>query len=186
MKRLLAIIFIFLTLCGCNSKVSEIDDALSIRQQLLKAQGCRFIADISADYQDGLYHFTLACETDENGLLQFTVISPEAISGITGNISSQGGKLTFDDKVLAFPLLADGLMSPVSGPWILMQALRSGYIKSSGADGDGVVISINDTYSGESLRTDIYLDNESHIKHADIFWQGKRILSIAIKDFVYL
>jgi len=35
------------------------------------------------------------------------------ISGITGSLSQNGGKLTFDDKALAFDVMADGLVSPV-------------------------------------------------------------------------
>ncbi len=186
MKRLLALFLFFMMLCGCNSSQSQMDQALALRQQLLKSQGCRFIADIFADYQDKLYSFTLNCESDETGILKFTVIQPESISGITGTVSKQGGNLTFDDKVLAFPLLIDGLLSPVSAPWIFLQAMRSGYIKSCGSDTDGLRITINDTYSGEALNVDVYTNAVGTIKHSDVYWQGRRILSIDIRDFVYV
>jgi hypothetical protein len=186
MKRLLAICLLFFTFCGCNTANSEMDDALALRQQLLKSQGCRFVADISADYQDSLYSFSLECEADKNGFLKFTVLQPESISGITGTVSTQGGKLTFDDKVLAFPLLADGLLSPVSAPWIFLQAMRGGYIKSCGKDADGLLITINDTFSGEPLYVDIFSNENGDVNHSDIFWHGRRILSMDIKDIVYL
>ena len=151
MKRLLAMCLLLISLCGCKISQSQMDQALILRQQLLKSQGCSFTATISADYQDKLYTFALKCEGNRDGQIKFSVLQPEAIAGITGTVGAQGGKLAFDDKVLAFPLLADGLLSPVSSPWIFLQSLRSGYIKSSGDDGDGIIITINDSYASESI-----------------------------------
>ena len=186
MKRLLAMCLLLISLCGCKTSQSQMDQALMLRQNLLKSQGCSFSATISADYQDALYTFVLRCESDWDAQIKFSVLQPEPISGITGTVSAKGGKLTFDDKVLAFPLLADGLLSPVSAPWIFLQSLRSGYIKSCGNDGDGMIITINDTYASESICIDIYTDSNSLPKHVDIFWQGRRILSMDITDFVYV
>ena len=186
MKRLLVSCFLLLFFCGCNTTNTQMDESLSLRQRLLKSQGCKFTADISADYQESLYRFSLECAADANGHINFTVLQPDSISNIKGSISKQGGKLTFEDKVLAFPLLADGVLSPVSGPWIFLHAMRSGYIQSCGSDAEGLRISINDTYSAEVISVEIYLNQDNEFRFAEVFWQGRRIMSIEIKDFVYV
>lgn len=186
MKRLLVLCLLFLSVCGCSAQNGKMDQALALRQRLLAGNGCSFSARITADYQESLYEFTLVCRQDAEGTVYFEVDQPESIRGIAGNIDHRGGKLTFDDKVLAFPLLADGLFSPVSAPWLFLQSLQNGYIKSCGIDGDVLTMTIHDTYDNQSIQTEIFADANGAIMQADIFWQGRRILSMIIRDFVYL
>lgn len=186
MKKLLAICLLCVLLLGCNNAKSQMERALLLRQQLLGANGCSFTATVSADYEDILYTFALNCHADKQGKITFTVLSPEEIAGITGVIGSQGGKLTFDDKMLSFPLLADGLMSPVCMPWLVLRAAREGFIKSCGDEADGICISINDTYAQEAINVDLFTDSNDKPIHADIMLNGRRIGSIEITDFCYV
>jgi hypothetical protein len=80
------------------------------------------------------------CEADSQGSVSFRVVSPESISGITGSVDRDQGKLTFDDKALAFDLLADGQLSPVSAPWVMIHTLRGGYLSSCAESGDGMLL----------------------------------------------
>ena len=185
MKRLFALSLMLFLLVGCKEASSNMDQALAMRQQLLK-NSCTFCASITADYEDIIYSFKLNCKADPAGDIQFAVVMPEEISGITGIVGAKGGKLTFDDKELAFPLLADGLISPVSAPWLFIRSARSGYIKSSGTADNETRITINDNYASEALQVDIYLDQSGIPTHADLYWQGRRILSMDITDFVYV
>ena len=104
---------------------------MDFRAKLL-AQAVSFDAEITADYGDKTYTFAMHCESDTKGDMTFTVTAPESIAGISGTISASGGKLTFSDTALAFDLMADDQLSPVSAPWILMKTLRSGYLTSCG------------------------------------------------------
>ena len=186
MKRLLAFCLLCVLLFGCSNAQSQMDRALQLRQQLLSANGCSFTATISADYEDILYTFTLNCRADKQGGITFEVVSPEEIAGITGVISAQGGSLTFDDKMLAFPLVADGLISPVSMPWLVLRAAREGFIKSCGDNKEGICIVINDTYEQDAISVDLFTDGSDNPIHADIVWKGRRIGSIEITDFCYV
>ena len=134
MKRLLYLIIVTVLLCGCHIDEGRIDSAIALRQSLLDGAGCAFVADITADYGNDLYQFSLACKSDKQGNLQFSVVSPESISGIAGNISDIGGTLTFDGTILGFPPIADGQLTPVIAPWIFLKTLRSGYIVSCARD----------------------------------------------------
>ena len=145
MKRLLAFVVMLIFITGCSSS-SNIDNALTLRNQILNSNGCSFDAVIYADYGETIHTFSMHCQTDSSGKLLFEVTDPETISGITGEFSLQGGKLTFDNTALAFKPLTDDQISPVSAPWILLHTLRSGYITSAGKDGDLTRISVDDSY----------------------------------------
>lgn len=184
MKRVVALLFCILWLTGCAN--SQLDEGVSFRERLLSAEGCTFQCQITADYSDELYTFDIDCTFDSQGNLSFTVISPETISGITGGITEEGGKLTFDDKVLAFAFLADGQFSPVSGPWILMQSLRSGYLHSAAQSQDGVKLCIDDSYEDDALQIDVWLNSSGLPTQAQILWKNRRILSMCIDNFAFV
>lgn len=155
---------------------------LSLRSSL-NAGGCSFEARITADYGDAIHQFSMACTFDPGGTLRFRVLSPETIADITGEVSAGGGKLTFDDTLLAFELLADGQFSPVSGPWVIMQALVGGYITSCGMDDGKLRATIRDTYAEDALTADIWMDENNYPVYGEIYWDNRRILTMEIINF---
>lgn len=185
LKRLLCILSLLVLLTGCAGSDNSMNRAMALRTKLL-AQSTEFDAVITADYGDKTYTFAVICAVDTQGTLNFTVMEPESIAGITGTVSAKGGKLTFDDRALAFELLADGQVTPVSGPWILMNTLRSGYLTSSGMEGEKIRIAIDDSYRDDALHLDIWLDENDLPERGEILWQGRRILSIEVKNFKFL
>ena len=186
MKRLLALMFAVLLFTGCGNQNDYLRDAVSMREKLLSSNGCSFDAAITADYADKIYTFGMQCLFDKDGNLTFTVSKPETIVGITGSIAINSGRLTFDDKVLAFSLLADGELSPISVPWLLIKTLRSGYIQSCGSSNGSVHLTIDDSYEEDALKVDIWLNDSQLPAEAEIVWQGRRILSVTVDNFQYL
>ena len=183
MKRALAMILTVFLLTGC-SKSGSIDGALVLREQLLKSNGCSFDALITADYGDKLYTFSMHCQTNNQGDLTFSVTEPQTIRGITGVISSEGGKLTFDDQALAFEMIADGQITPVSAPWLFIRTLRSGYIAYSGEDEAYTRVGFDDSYRDDALHLDIWFAENNLPVHAEILWQGRRVVSIDVINFL--
>jgi hypothetical protein len=183
MKRVLAIAILLLMLCGCGSTNSELNRGLKLRENILKANECTFNAVITADYGDKFYTFTMDCKADAVGTVSFTVTEPETISGICGTISENEGKLTFDDQALVFETLADGQISPVSAPWLLVHTLRGGYIKSCGKEGGGIHMVIDDSYKEDALQLDIWTDHNDLPVRGEIIWQGRRVVTIAVENF---
>ena len=141
---------------------------------------------ITADYEDVLYTFDLDCTEDISGNISFSVIQPETIQGITGILSDKQSALTFDDKVLAFPPLSDGLLSPVIAPYLFIKALRSGYISGCGKDGEGYCIYIDDTYKESPLKLQVFTNADFLPIHTDIIYCNQRILTIDISNFTIL
>ena len=118
--------------------------------------------------------------------MYFSIISPEAIAGIAGSIHGGKGNLSFLDSVLAFPLLADGEVSPVSAPWLMLNSLRGGYLHTAGADGELYRITVFDSYEEDSLQLDVWLDGDNLPVYGEILWRGRRVLSMEVKDFAFV
>lgn len=159
------------------------DTALELRSALDHAKRCSFEAQIEADYGDKTYSFALSCETDVNGDLLFSVVSPDSISGIAGKLSENGGKLTFDDVALAFPMLADGQLSPVSAPWFFYHTLRRGYITSAGEVDGKIRLIVDDSYRDDALTLHIWLSEEKTPSFVEIYFKDRRILSMTVSNY---
>ena len=185
MKRIIAMFCLLVLLAGCAGTGDELDRAMALRAKML-AQGFTFDAEITADYGDKTYQFVMDCEAGSQGELTFTIKEPQSISGITGKLAASGGKLTFDDKALAFSLLADDQITPVSAPWILTHTLRSGYLTSCGLDGGVVRVAIDDSYEEDALHLDIWLDENDLPQRCEILWKGRRILTVNVKNFCFV
>lgn len=156
---------------------------MALRTGLLNGSGCQFEAQITADFGDKSYSFLLECQADAEGTVNFIVRQPEYIDGIAGSIQARSGKLVFDDKALAFPLIADGALSPISGPWIIVKALRSGYVRNC-AEEDGLFrMTVDDSFSEDAFTLDIWLSDENGPIRADIYEANRRIMAIEIKNF---
>ena len=183
--KVLSVFCVFFLLAGCSKTNSSLDKAISVRNKLLSGNGCTFSASITADYGSEIYDFAMDCQADKDGNLTFSVVRPDSINGISGRITNEGGAITFDDTVLAFPMLAEGQLTPVSAPWILVKTLRSGYLNGCANTQDGIKISIDDSYAAEALHLEI-LSEDSIPTSAEIYWQGRRVLTLVVENFTYL
>ena len=105
--KLAALLCVVLLLCGCRKTDDSLNKALSIRNKLQEGNGCSFSASIQADYGEKIYVFRMDCRTDQAGNLTFSVTEPTTLYGITGKVSTAGGAITFDDKILAFPTISE-------------------------------------------------------------------------------
>ena len=185
MKRITALIFVFVLLTGCTGKRDELDRAMKLRASLLGCLECSFDVAVTADYGDKLHTFSMNCQTNGRGDVDFTVLQPESIAGITGKIASGEGKLTFDDVALSFPLLADDQVTPVSGPWILMKTLLGGYLTAACEEDDLLHLTIHDSYEEDALQLEIWLSAEDVPVCAEILYGGRRIVTMNVENFTY-
>ena len=184
MKRLLCFLSVLVFLWGCNDDAA-MDLTLGFRSRF-QGSVCSFRATVSADYGDKIHTFVMDCQADETTRLDFTVAAPDTISGITGWISGDEGFLTFDQEILSISPLADGQLSPVSAPWILINTLRSGYLRYSGETDNGYHLTLDDSYDDGGIQVDVWLDREGILLGAEMIWQGRRILTVSVENFAFL
>ena len=180
-KMTIFLLCIFLTGCGKNN--DAINQGLELRSNLNNGQGCCFDSVVTADYGDQTYTFAMDCQFDAHGNLLFTVEAPTSIAGISGTIASSGGALTFDDVALSFPLLVDEQFSPISAPWIVIKALKEGYITSAGWADNTLRLVIDDRYEDDACNVHIWMDKNNHPTLAEIYQNDRCILTIEIMDF---
>ena len=83
----------------------------------------------------------------------------------------------------AFPLQNEGYLTPISGPWIMLRAIRSGYIRYCGREEGLLRITVDDSFEEDALMLDIWLNESGIPVQADIFENQQRILSIRIETF---
>ena len=180
MKGVFSLVLCLFFLVGCSAAKEDMNQALALRSQIQQANACTFSLQITADYGNATYDFAMDCVSDRQGNVTFTVTAPESISGITGNLANGNGSLTFDDTVLAIPMLTNEKITPISAPWLLMRTLRGGCITSC-AEGR---VTIDDSYADDALTLDIYLDGTGKPKTVDIYWKNSRILALKVTSFV--
>lgn len=181
-KRIFCILIVLMLLTGCSDGNAELERAMGLRAAMI-AKNVSFDSTVTADYGNVSYTFSMHCTVDTAGNLSFEVTKPESIAGISGSISAAGGKLSFDDVALAFELMADGQLTPVSAPWILIKTLRSGYLTSCCMEGELLRVAIDDSYDEDALHLDIWVNGEDEPTLAEIYWQGRRLLSVTVENF---
>ena len=180
MKRFLPLLLVFFV--GCSARDPAMEAAMDLRSRCLGSGSITFEAEICADYITNVERFTLACAFDSSDTMSFTVMEPEDIAGIRGTVTGTEGTVRFDDTVLGFPLMADGRLSPVSGPWVLLGAISSGAILAAGQEGELVHVTIDDSYADNALTVDIWLE-DGEVEEAEIAWEGRRCLTMTVDDF---
>ncbi len=185
MKRIAILLLVMVLLCSCAGDAGQMDRAMALRGKIQQKE-VSFDASITADYGDKVHTFAMQCHGDTMGNMKFTVTAPESIAGIAGTVAKGSGKLTFDDKILAFDILADDLISPVSGPWVLLETLRSGYLTSCSQEGGLLRVAIDDSYEENALHLEVWLNSEDIPQRCEIYWQGRRLLSMDVKNFTFL
>lgn len=155
---------------------------MDLRSRCLSDRTVTFSTEVRADYITRIEEFELECASEPDGTLSFRVLEPEDIADIRGTVRGSEGTVEFDDTVLAFPLMADGRLSPLSGPWVVMKAIRSGCILAAGREGELIHVTIDDTYEDNALTVDLWLE-DGQLEEAEIAWEGRRVLSMTFDDF---
>ena len=180
LKRCLPLLLVLLM--GCAGSDPAMEAALDLRTRCLSAEQVTFTAEIRADYITSIEEFTLECAAGADGSVAFRVLEPEEISEIRGTVLGSQGTVEFDDTVLAFPLMAQGRLSPLSGPRVVLRAIRSGCILAAGQEGEMVHLTIDDSYEDNALTVDLWLE-DGRVEEAEVAWEGRRCLSMTFDDF---
>ena len=180
MKRYLPLLLVFFL--GCSGPDPAMEVALELRSRCLGAGQITFEAEICADYITSIEQFTLECAFDGTDTMTFTVAEPEEISGIRGTVSGTEGTVGYDDTVLGFPMLAEGRLSPLAAPWVLVKALREGCIIAVGREGEMLHLTVDDSYADNALTLDIWLE-DGKVEAAEIAWEGRRCVTMTVEDF---
>lgn len=183
MRRCTALLMILVCLlfAGCQKKDKSMQEALDFRTKLLASEGCKFTAQVQADYGERVFSFTLACGFDgEDG--EITVLAPQTVAGIRAEIDGEDATLEFDGARLEYGKLANGHAAPLTVPWLLGSTWQEDYIALAGKDSGQTRVTYKKGYNEEELTVDTWF-SEGVPTYGEVSYGGRRVLSITIQDF---
>ena len=151
-------------LCGCVGEQGDNDLTLQLRADFLSRAGCSGTMDLTADYGQRVYGYTVDfSETGKDGL-SMVITAPENVAGVTARIADGQTALEYDGLQLETgPLNGDGL-SPMDALPAFFTAMESGYIAETGSErmGETEVLRIccrdPELDPGQGLETVLWFD----------------------------
>lgn len=119
---------------GCSKTESENDLALQLRSDFLAMDGCSGTMDVTADYGQRVYEYTVSFSSTQKSGMTLVITAPEEVAGITATVENGQTFLKFGGVQLETgPLNADGL-SPLDALPAFIAAMQSGYIAETGSE----------------------------------------------------
>lgn len=177
-----------LTACGGGGDVVQ-ELALTIRTAYVSANGCTGRMEITADYGQRVYTYTVDVTVDgENTVL--VVAAPEEVAGVTARLQGTDSWLEYDGAVLETgPLSPDGL-SPLGAVPALLERARSGFMDSCTMEQLGERESLRvlcrdpSMGQGEGTQTVLWFDPDSAaLLRGEILVEGRRVILCECMEF---
>lgn len=81
---------------GCSKTESENDLALQLRSDFLAMDGCSGTMDVTADYGQRVYEYTVSFSSTQKDGMTLVITAPEEVAGITATVENGQTFLKFD------------------------------------------------------------------------------------------
>ena len=186
---LFALTIPLLLLSGClggGEGQKILDLALTVRGEYLAMTQCAAQAELTADYGQRVYTYTLdVAGTAEE--LTLTVTEPDLIAGITARVKQGESFLAYDDLVLETGPLSEAGLSPMSAIPAMLEHLRGGYLMAWSLEDGALHITCGDPGGTPDTGTvyDLWLDAESHaLLRGEICVDGRRCIQCIFTSFI--
>lgn len=194
-KRLCALMMILPLLAGCgrgeqSGAGSAEEAALSIRTEYLAMTACTATVDLTADYGQRVYEYTLSLSWKKGGETVLIVLAPENIAGVTARFDGVTGYLEFDGVRLETGTLPGNGLSPMETVPELLDCICSGYIAEcdfeqiDGGQQLWILCRAPECSPGTGVETALWFDMESHaLVRAEVYSDGYTVLQCAVTEF---
>ena len=186
------ILLLALSACGVRSGQQAEQLALDIRGEYLEMTACTGQMDLTADYGERVYEYSLSLRWEKEGDLSLTVTAPEEIAGVTARVSGEDTALEYDGvRLETGPLNGDGL-SPVDAAPAMLQAMREGFIAECGMETleEEQVLRLccrdPDETAGNGVEITLWLHPETHaLLRSEIAQDGFTVIQCVWKEFTF-
>ena len=138
-KMISCVLMMTLLLTGCGKSEADNPDHLAslIRAEYLALTGWSAVTELTADYGEQVFDFTVKASWEQDGDTVLTVIEPELIAGITARIRDGETLLEYDGMGLSLGMLDLSGITPVSSIPALMDCITTGYMARCSWLGEG-------------------------------------------------
>ena len=179
---------LLLSSCGGTEEGSRAEElALTIRGEYLAMESLSACADVTADYGQRVYAFSLdlSARGEETVL---TLTEPEWAAGLTARIAGEEGALEYDGLMLETGPLDGENLSPMSALPALLEAVRSGYMTECALDEEAALLKVRcaspEERPGEGEEILLWFDANTHVlTRGEISVDGLRVIQCSFSEF---
>lgn len=164
--------------------------ALSIRTEYLAMTACAATVDITADYGQRVFEYTMSVSWQKDGETLLTVVAPEEIAGITARIENGSSYLEYDGASLETGFLSAEGLSPMEAVPAVLDYIFSGYIAECDFETVGesrqLWFCCRDPESSPGTGTEaaFWFDADSHdLLQAEVLSDGYTVIQCIFTDF---
>ena len=194
-KRLCALMMILPLLAGCGGGDngggnSAEEAALNIRTEYLAMTACSATVDITADYGQRVYEYTLAVAWQKEGETVLTVLEPENIKGITARVQNGSARLEYDGASLETGMLGAEGLSPMEAVPAVLDYILTGYIAEcdfeTTEETQQIWFCCRDPERAPGVGTEaaFWFDQSTHaLKRAEVLSDGYTVIQCVFTDF---
>ena len=184
------IALLLLTSCSGAGRQREAEDlALTIRGEYLALENLSAEVEITADYGERVYEFTLTAVV-QDGEMVLTLTEPEWVAGVTARLTEETGQLEYEDLIVETGPLDGEDLSPVSALPELFEAARGGYMAECALEEweEGALLRVRcadpDQPPGEGRETILWFHPETHaLVKGEISADGVRVIQCTCREF---
>lgn len=184
------ILCLLLSACGGGDRGNTDELALEIRASYIAMTTCNARMDVTADYGQRVYKYTLDFSYEKGGDTTVTVVSPEEAAGVTARITGDSTLLEYDGVSLETGPLDESGLSPISAAPALLRSAAEGFIAESGMEMVGerecLFITCRDPEGrpGQGTEFTLWFDAGTHeLVQGEILADGVRIISCTFTEF---
>lgn len=188
--RMISLLLLCL-LCGCTGADSNNDLTLELRSDFLSREGCSGIMELTADYGQRVYAYTVEFDGTVKDGMTLVITAPEEVAGITANIREGQTYLEYDGvRLETGPVNEEGL-SPLDALPTFLTAMESGYIAETGSEmmGETEVLRIccrdPETDPGQGLETVLWFDKaQKTLLRGEVRSDGFTVIQCEFSAFI--
>ena len=193
MRRLFACVLMMTLLAACAPAGETPEDAAFHLQERYRAMaGFSATVDLTAEYGDRVYDFTVDALCRKDGETVLTITAPELIAGITARLAEGETVLEYDGAALSLGDLDGEGLTPVSAiPELFRQAAMGWMAQCAWADEGQTQLQAlcRDPEAEEGTGTEFLMlfDRGTFAPiRAELSRDGVRVLTAQFSDFTFL
>lgn len=169
---------------------SDEELALEIRGEYLGMTTCAAVMDVTADYGQRVYDYTMELSYEKDGETVLTVVAPEHIAGVTARIANGAATMEYDGVSLETGALDTQGLSPVGAVPAMLKAVCQGYMAEIGADTLGETETLRVTYrdpdvnAGTGTECSVWFNLADHsLARGEISVDGRMVVRCVFTEF---